>query len=358
MMDHPFFDNRRLFIPYFTVWAMVIVLQIYLLSTFLPLSRQEAVSVSLFVNLFFILLSLLSWYPVRAIYAVYTGTGTLFVTWLVFILFLEAIWLSLSFLAMPLFLPEELGPRQLFVNILPWQAAAGFFMAVITMFVYYLFLSEEKLKEKERQEAQLRALVRETELQFLKSQLNPHFLFNTLNNLGNMILQRPGEAREMLVKLSGYLRNVLEQEKEEFTTIRGELEQIRLYLDLEKIRFEERWNYHETVQQGCEEMTVPAMILQPLFENAVRYAYYEGSRKSTIRFLCEKAEGYAVITLSNGYDPAARVPEGQGIGLWNIRKRLLLIYGRDDLLQIRRKEDTFEVSLRIPQKEEGVQRQA
>lgn len=337
---------------------MVIALQIYLLSNLFPLSRQEAVAVSLFVNILFILLSLLSWYPVRAIYAVYTGTGTLFVTWLLFILFLEAAWLSLSFLAMPLFLPEELGPRQLFVNILPWQAAAGFFMAVITLFVYYLFLSEEKLKEKERQEAQLRALVRETELQFLKSQLNPHFLFNTLNNLGNMILQRPDEAREILVKISGYLRNVLEQEKEEFTTIRGELEQIRLYLDLEKIRFEERWNYHETVQEGCEAMTLPVMILQPLFENAVRYAYYEGGGESVIRFLCEKEEGYAVITLVNSYDPAARVPEGQGIGLRNIRKRLSLTYGRDDLLQITRKEDTFEVRLRIPQGGVREQRQA
>ncbi len=337
---------------------MVIALQIYLLSNLFPLSRQEAVAVSLFVNILFILLSLLSWYPVRAIYAVYTGTGTLFVTWLLFILFLEAAWLSLSFLAMPLFLPEELGPRQLFVNILPWQAAAGFFMAVITLFVYYLFLSEEKLKEKERQEAQLRALVRETELQFLKSQLNPHFLFNTLNNLGNMILQRPDEAREILVKISGYLRNVLEQEKEEFTTIRGELEQIRLYLDLEKIRFEERWNYHETVQEGCEAMTLPVMILQPLFENAVRYAYYEGGGESVIRFLCEKEEGYAVITLVNSYDPAARVPEGQGIGLRNIWKRLSLTYGRDDLLQITRKEDTFEVRLRIPQGGVREQRQA
>ncbi len=337
---------------------MVIALQIYLLSTFLPLSRQEVMAVSLFVNLFFILLSLLSWYPVRAIYAVYTGTGTLFVTWLAFILFLEAVWLSLSFLAMPLFLPEELDPRQLFVNILPWQAAAGFFMAVITLFVYYLFLSEERLKENERQEAQMRALVRETELQFLKSQLNPHFLFNTLNNLGNMILQRPDEAREILVKISGYLRNVLEQEKEEFTTIRGEMEQIRLYLDLEEIRFEERWNYRETVQQGCEAMILPVMILQPLFENAVRYAYYEGGDKSFLRFLCEKEEGYAVITLVNSYDPAAPVPQGQGIGLRNIRKRLSLIYGRDDLLQIIRKEDTFEVRLRIPQGGNREQRQA
>jgi hypothetical protein len=357
-MDHPFFDNRRLFIPYLTVWAMVIVLQAYLLSTFLTLSRQEAVAVSLFVNMLFILLSFLSWYPVRAIYAVYTGTGALFTTWLLFILFLEAVWLSFTLLAMPLFLPEEVVPRQLFMKILPWQAAAGFFMGVITLFVYYLFLSEEKIKEKEMQEAQLKALVRETELQFLKSQLNPHFLFNTLNNLGNMILQRPDEAREILVQLSAYLRNVLEQGKEEITTIRGELEQIRLYLGLEKIRFEERWDYRETVREGCEEMTFPVMILQPLFENAVRYAYYGAHRESIIRFLCEKEEGYVVITLINSYDPAAPVPEGQGIGLRNIRKRLSLIYGRDDLLQIRRKEDTFEVRLRIPQGGTREQRQA
>ena len=357
-MDHPFFDNRRLFIPYFTVWAMVIALQVYLLNTFLPLSRQEAVAVSLFVNLLFILLSLLSWYPVRAIYAAYTGTGALFTTWLFFILFLEAVWLSLSSLALPLFLPEELIPRQVFMNILPWQAAAGFFMAVITLSVYYLFLSEDKLKEKERQEVQLRALVRETELQLLKNQLNPHFLFNTLNNLGNLILRQPEEAREMLVRLSAYLRNVLAQEKEEFTTIRGELDQIRLYLALERIRFEERWDYRETVEEGYEEMILPVMILQPLFENAVRYAYYEGGGRSSIRFRCERGEGYAVVTLVNSYDPDAQVPEGQGIGLRNIRKRLALIYGRDDLLQIRRKEDTFEVRLWIPQEGAREPRQA
>ena len=163
-----------------------------------------------------------------------------------------------------------------------------------------------------------------------------------------MILQHPDDAREMLVKLSGYLRNVLDYEKKTFSVIREEMERIRLYLELEKIRFENRWNYRETVEEDCDDHAVPVMILQPLFENAVRYTWYEGSENSFILFSCRKGKDSVVISLVNSYDPQITVPEGQSIGLRNIQKRLSLIYGRDDLLQITRKEDTFEVRLLIP----------
>ena len=347
-MDHPFFDNRRFFIPYFVVWLLLLVAHSYLLTAIGGWTWKTALTVSVVMDGIFIMLSFLSWYPLQGMYANSSSRVTLIINWLVFTFLLLPVWLILAYPLAMAVLPGMKGIMPLVSGTMLWHVVAGFILAVITLMVYYLILSEEELKEKTLREAEMKALMTETELQSLKNQLNPHFLFNALNNIGNLILHKPENAREMLVKLSEYLRNVLDYEKREFSTVREEMLQIRLYLDLEKIRFEDQWELQEVSEEGCEDHPIPVMILQPLFENAVRYAGYKNGGKGFIRFSCEQHNDVVEIILVNSFDPAARMPEGKGIGLKNIRKRLFLIYRREDLLQISRKEDIFEVHLTIP----------
>ena len=347
-MEHPFFDKRRFYITYFFVWILILFAHSYLLVTMTGWEWKTALPVSMITDGIFIVLSLLSWYPVRGMYANSSGIVNLFIAWLVFVFLFLLLWILLAYPLVMVIFPETKVFLPFVSGIMPWQIVSGFFLAVITLMVYYLILSEEEMKEKTLRESKLKALVMETELQFMKNQLNSHFLFNVLNNIGSLILQKPDQAREMLVKMSDYLRNVLDYERREYSTIREEMVQIRLYLDLEQIRFEDPWNIQEEIDEGCEDHLIPVMILQPLFENAVRYAVYDESGKGFIRFICRKRDDSAEVVLENSYDPSALVPAGQGIGLRNIRQRLQMIYGRDDLLQINRKEDTFEVVLMVP----------
>ncbi len=347
-MDHPFFDNRRFFIPYFVVWALLLIAHSYLLTVLGGWAWKPALTAGVVMDGVFITLSLLSWYPLQGMYTSSSGRATLIINWLVFSVLMQPVWITLAYPLTRVVLPAMKGSMPFFSSMMLLHIVAGFILTVITLMVYYLILSEEALKEKTLREAEMKALITETELQSLKNQLNPHFLFNALNNIGSLILQKPDHAREMLVKLSGYLRNVLDYEKREFSTVREEMAQIRLYLDLEKIRFEDQWNLQVEAGKDCEDYPIPVMILQPLFENAVRHVGYKEGGKGFIRFSCEKHHEVVEISLVNSVDPAVRIPEGKGIGLKNIRKRLFLIYRREDLLQISRKEDIFEVHLTIP----------
>jgi len=347
-MEHPFFDKRRIYIPYFIVWILIACIHAVLLNRLGVYSLRVAVADSVVFNLVFIILSLLLWYPVRAIYANIAGITMLFVSWLLLILAVEMIWLSSAYSLMILLFKDPAIYAEVFPGTFVWRLLTGLFLSVIILMVYYLILSAEELQDKKMREAELRTLVADTEMQNLKNQLNPHFLFNTLNTMGNLILKEPERAHGMVIKLAGYLRWVLAYEKQDFILLKDELEQTRLYLELEKIRFEERWNVNEKIEENCDKHRIPVMILQPLFENAIRYSFYENAEDGALWFACREKNGNIEIILKNTFDPGAVSQDRQGIGLYNIRKRLTLLYGRDDLLHITRKGNIFEVHLMLP----------
>jgi len=184
----------------------------------------------------------------------------------------------------------------------------------------------------------------------LKSQINPHFIFNSLNSISSLTLSTPEKAREMIVKMSDFLRYSLVQENEQIT-LKDELDQINTYLDIEKIRFGDQLIFESAVDAECLNGQVPRMILQPLFENAIKYGVYESMEPVTIKLFCENMNCELSITITNNFDPETIIKKGEGIGLANIRQRLQLNYGNRDLLMTRLENDQFTVNLRIPQSE-------
>lgn len=234
------------------------------------------------------------------------------------------------------------------------QGIAGRFLegfliyGMMTLYFYVIFYYTG-LKEKIQKESDLIALVREAELKALKSQINPHFLFNSLNSISSLTMTDPEKAQEMVINLSTFLRYSLQHDKNAQVPLRTELDNVKLYLDIEKVRFGSKLNLLFEVEPECEKQLLPNMILQPLFENAIKYGVYETMDQVTIRTVCSEGKGFLNIEVSNDFDPKLIVRNGEGIGLKNIRNRLKLIYDSENLMVISATDCIFKVHLKIPQ---------
>jgi len=206
----------------------------------------------------------------------------------------------------------------------------------------------EDLQEKLKVESELQNLVKEAELTALKSQINPHFLFNSLNSISSLTITNPDDAQEMVIKLSDFLRYSLSHDKNEKTSLEDEINNLNRYLDIEKVRFGKRLNFVSHVSGDCLSINIPNMILQPLIENSIKHGVYNSSEEVLVVLKCALIGDYVQVEISNDYDPEAVKKKGKGIGLSNIKKRLQLLYKRQDLLELKAEKLTFTAKLRFP----------
>ena len=235
-----------------------------------------------------------------------------------------------------------------FTESLPWRILIGLLFYYLISSTYYVYIYYSGYQERSIAEAQLRNLVTEAELKTLKFQINPHFIFNSLNSMSALTVIDPEKARNMILKLADFLRYTLATNDNQKNKLKDELKNIRLYLDIEKIRFEDKFEFHENLSESCTDIEVPNMILQPLFENAIKHAVYETLDKVTLNLVCEREDQFMKITVQNNFETEAESAKGTGTGLKNIENRLKLIYSMDNLLKVRKEENQFSVILYIP----------
>jgi LytS/YehU family sensor histidine kinase len=158
----------------------------------------------------------------------------------------------------------------------------------------------------------------------------------------------PSKAKEMILKLADFLRYTLANNVRQTNKLSEELKNIRLYLEIEKIRFEDKFEYIEELIDESKTMLVPNMILQPLIENAIKHAVYETLEKVTLKLKSEIENNFLKLSLENNFDPSGIAKKGAGVGLQNIKNRLELIYHQNNLLDVRKDEKSFCVILYIP----------
>jgi len=209
-----------------------------------------------------------------------------------------------------------------------------------------------QLRQRERREAELKRQMAEYELQVLKLQLHPHFLFNTLNGIATLMSRDVKAAREMLVRLSELLRIALARSADNEVSLRDELAFVKAYLELEQMRFGERLIVQLEIEPATLDAQVPNMIIQPLVENAIQYGIALIRGGGTIMLETARQDGRLRIRVVNDGPLSADGPhpmKGSGIGLANTRARLGQLYGEDYRLQIvSRSEGGVELHLEIP----------
>jgi two-component system, LytTR family, sensor kinase len=203
----------------------------------------------------------------------------------------------------------------------------------------------------ERRIAEFARAAQLAELRALRYQVNPHFLFNTLNSLSALVMRgRRDEAEAMIMNLSTFYRTSLADDPGEDVPLRDEIALQQLYLDIEKIRFPERLSIRIDLPADLTMLAVPSLILQPLVENAIKHAVSQSSQPVLISISARREGGHLVLAVEDDGRAKTKVPDAQshGIGLANVRDRLAARFGDAARIEIRSDADGFSVILTLP----------
>ena len=204
------------------------------------------------------------------------------------------------------------------------ESAVSWYFFIAAWGVLYVALSyAAKVGNAERKAATYRSEAQTAQLRALRYQINPHFLFNTLNSLSTLVLkQRTAEAERMIMNLSTFFRTSLTSDPAADIALSDEIGMQRLYLDIEKIRFPDRLAVAVDVPEDLEDARVPGLILQPLVENAIKHGVAKSSRPVTVTIRARANGSSFHLTVEDDADGGLRFPKSNGVGLANVRDRL------------------------------------
>jgi LytS/YehU family sensor histidine kinase len=232
----------------------------------------------------------------------------------------------------------------------PLLLAIGVLLYLLAVALFYVLLAQEASREAEQREMQARVLARDAELRALKAQVNPHFLFNSLHSISALTSSDPKRAREMCIALADFLRATLGLGEKELIAMEEELSLIHSFLAVEKIRFGQRLQMEERIDQEVLQCMVPPLILQPLVENAVAHGIANLTEGGWIRLDASYRgdDSLLSITVDNSFDPETPPRRKSGLGLANVRQRLATRYGDHASFLVEKNGTRFHVALSLP----------
>jgi two-component system, LytTR family, sensor kinase len=232
----------------------------------------------------------------------------------------------------------------------PIRWMIGFLLISTAGLIYIFYNRWKEAQESHDREASTQVMVKEAELQKLQLQLQPHFLFNSLNSINALIITQPDKAGKMVQQLSDFLRTTLRRADEQWITIAKEIEYLQLYLSIEKVRFGHRLDVRMNLDEQIELWLIPPLLLQPLVENAIKFGLYGTTGQVVINLSTQREGDSLLIEISNPFDEDMQPAEGSGFGLSGLRRRLYLLYARNDLLTTQIESNKFIVRLILPEK--------
>lgn len=229
-------------------------------------------------------------------------------------------------------------------------AATWYFFLVTWGTLYIAMAYAARAQAAERAAATARAEAQTAQLRALRYQVNPHFLFNTLNALSAQVMAgRAEEAEAMILNLSTFFRSSLATDPDADVPLVDEIALQRLYLDIEQFRFPKRLRVEIDVPGSLEQTPLPALILQPLVENAIKHGVARSRDPVTIRIAAHVRDHYLILTVADDARPVGVPPQGNGVGMANVRARLTARFGnRARCEALPRTQGGFEVVLEIP----------
>jgi sensor histidine kinase YesM len=347
-MKHPVIGNRVRLIVWWLVWLFLALGQALLFYFAYGSFVKVSIIDSILSLLIYSGIALSLWYPFSFFNNLKSKPSTLILNLVVSGAVCVALWVLITKTIMLLVLPEQNIYQQYWDATFPYRIGTGVFIYGLIIMTYFLFDSITNLSEKKAREAKLESLVKETELKMLRSQINPHFLFNSLNSISSLTITDPEKAREMVIKLSDFMRYALSRKDEQPVSLQSELENIRLYLDIEKVRFGDKLITEEHIDNTCMGVRIPVMLLQPVYENAVKHGVYESTECVKIVTTASVADGFLSITISNNYENGTSSAKGTGTGLINVSRRLELFYGNNASIKTEKLDGAFTVRIYIP----------
>ena len=248
------------------------------------------------------------------------------------------------------FILESIAPARVdFIeDSLPVRFNIGMLLTGCSALISLLWYHTEEMQESLQLKSETEAIAKDAELYSLRQQLQPHFLFNSLNSISSLVGSDPVLSRKMIQQLSAFLRGTLNKEDTTWVLLSEELDHLELYLDIEKVRFGHRLNTDVVIT--APDARIPPMILQPIVENAIKFGLYDTIGTVTITINADMENNDLLVSVCNPYDPETADPKkGTGFGLNSIRRRLFLLFSRNDLLTTTYNESVFNTTVKIPQ---------
>jgi len=243
------------------------------------------------------------------------------------------------------------------VALLKWEGLHFHDQYIITIGVYYVIRYFQGLQKKEQEKSELNLKNREMQISLLKSQINPHFLFNTLNSINTLIGSSKEQARKVITQLSDVFRYALDSHGDQMVKLIHELDFIDNYIRIQQVRFGDRMKFVKQVDFSCLNVEIPPMILQPLVENSVKYGIAPKEDGGTIILTVKRFNSMIFFEVKDDGlgSNAKKVMDGSssGVGLKNTDQRLRSIFGSDSGLRIRSNEWGYSVSFFIPYEDQA-----
>ena len=353
---HPIFGQLRRLALYLAAWIPVAALLSYLLSITRRINFTEAATLAAPLCLVYAFVCLAAWYPCRITPLDRTPLDKLVVTHASAAVVRALLWAVAAWILAWLLssnVSEFRGLHSRLNSELPVLFGAGVFLYLLAVFFFYVLIAVEASKEAEARVLEAGMLAREAELKALKAQVNPHFLFNSLNSISALTTSDPPKAREMCILLGDFLRRTLGLGEKSAIPLEEEVSLIHAFLAVEKIRFGARLRMEVEIAPDALGVAVPPLLLQPLVENAVVHGIANSVEGAWIRMVIRCDDGTLSIVVENQFDPDAPSRRTNGVGLANVRQRLHTRYGNRASFGVTREGDCFRVGITVPAEHGG-----
>jgi len=239
--------------------------------------------------------------------------------------------------------PYEFNWQDAFPSIISWTL-----LFLIWSLLYFLFHYVNNYKKEEIKNLKWQAAKNEIELNKLKSQLNPHFIFNSMNSIRALVDEEPKSAKDAITQLSNVLRNSLLMGKKKLIPLSDEMKLVNDYLSLEKTRFEEKLIIERNLDSTTESYLVPPLMIQTLVENGIKHGTSKLPKGGTINISSKIIDNKLIITITNSGVYDANKPTETGFGIVNTIQRLQLLYGDDAKFSIKNENNQVKTELIIP----------
>jgi two-component system sensor histidine kinase AlgZ len=347
---HPLLSRRSYLGAYLAVWIPLACLLVLLVRGSGGIGTWEAIALLVPLALLFSVACFATWYTCRATPLHSSGAVRLFVTHFFAAFLLSYAWVHVGGLyaralaASPSF--EGLNAR--YEAHAATLVISGVLLYLLNVGFFYVLIAIEASRVAEARVLETSVLARDAELKALKAQVNPHFLFNSLNSISALTSIDPRRAQEMCILLAEFLRMTLGLGEKSAVTLQEEMELLRRFLSIEKVRFGTRLEVHAEIDGAAESCLVPPLILQPLVENAIIHGIANLPQGGTVRLRAQRVESQLHISIENSFDPESTPARKGGMGLKNVRARVEARYPKQGNVQANAEEDSFRVDLSIP----------
>jgi len=349
---HPILSQFRRLGLYLLAWVPFAGLLFYLFTAFGGMTRYEAEVLVPILCLIYAFDCLTAWYTCKTTPIETSGFLRLLSTHLLAAGIMSSLWVLIArgVARLMAYSPSFSHAPEHVSHNASLLFGTGVMLYLLSVGLHYVLLALQQSQAAEQRLSAAKVLARDAELRALKTQINPHFLFNSLHSISALTSIDAGRARDMCVALADFLRLTLGMGEKTVIPLEEELALLRKYLAVEKIRFGTRLLMEEDIEPETLVFTVPPLLLQPLIENAVTHGIANLPQGGWIKLAVHRngSEGSLNITVANNFDPEMPPRRRSGVGLVNVRQRMDARYGNRAHFEARKIDDRFEVQLGIP----------